>query len=299
MITKRLALKLDIDTLTGYTEGLPALLDLFDKKGIKASIFFSMGPDNSGKAIRRVARKGFVKKMIRTKAPSTYGLKTLLYGTLLPAPQIVEKKPEILQRSAIGHDCGIHAWDHVLIQDSLGNMTPDDIRTEYKKAFDLFERVTGRRARSAAAPGWQATADSFAVMDEFALDYASDTRGQGPFYPEIRGHVYQTLQIPTTLSTMDELIGHYPDLSMTDLWLNEMRQETEVLTIHAEMEGRSKLGEFESFVDGMLSSGAKFITLGEIARTMRGEALVGGIEASPVRGRAGDVIKQVQYKPDA
>ena len=71
----QLAVKVDIDSLRGYREGVPKMLDLFKKHGIKASIFFSFGPDNSGKAIRRIFRKGFISKMMRTKAPSTYGIK--------------------------------------------------------------------------------------------------------------------------------------------------------------------------------------------------------------------------------
>ena len=88
--TCALALKIDIDTLKGYREGLPRLLDILKRRDIRASIFFSMGPDNFGKALRRIFRKGFLSKMLRTRAPSTYGLKTLLYGTLLPAPMIAE-----------------------------------------------------------------------------------------------------------------------------------------------------------------------------------------------------------------
>ena len=58
MPTKRLAIKLDVDTLAGYLYGVPRLLDLFEEKRLPVSIFFSMGPDNSGKAIRRIFRKG-------------------------------------------------------------------------------------------------------------------------------------------------------------------------------------------------------------------------------------------------
>lgn len=69
------------------------MLDVFKQENIKATFFFSMGTDNSGKAIRRIFRKGFLTKMLRTKAPSTYGFKTMMYGTLLPAPHIVEPNP--------------------------------------------------------------------------------------------------------------------------------------------------------------------------------------------------------------
>ena len=56
----RLAVKVDVDTLRGYVEGVPRMLDIFAKHGVKASIYFSFGPDNSGKAIRRIFRKGFI-----------------------------------------------------------------------------------------------------------------------------------------------------------------------------------------------------------------------------------------------
>ncbi|MBR1438358.1 MAG: 4-deoxy-4-formamido-L-arabinose-phosphoundecaprenol deformylase, partial [Synergistaceae bacterium] len=66
----KLAIKIDIDTLKGYLEGLPRLLEILREYDVKASIFFSIGPDNSGKALRRIFRKGFITKMFRTKAPS-------------------------------------------------------------------------------------------------------------------------------------------------------------------------------------------------------------------------------------
>lgn len=297
MPTKTVALKLDVDTLRGYLHGVPRLLDLFERKKITASIFFSMGPDNSGKAIRRVFRRGFLSKMMRTKAPATYGYRTLLYGTLLPAPLIVRSNPEILARAAAGHDCGVHAWDHVLIQDKVGSMGRGQIRDEYRKAFDLFEETTGRRARSIAAPGWQTTGDSLAVEDEFELDYASDCRGEEPFYPEIRSLVYRTLQIPTTLPTMDEICGGPGGISTARLWLSEMRRETEVLTIHAEMEGGRQLGDFEEFLDRAAERGVRFETLHDIAARSANEAPVSTIEPGTVRGRAGTVIKQRRY-PD-
>jgi len=121
-----LVLKTDVDTLKGYREGVPRLLEIFRTRKIKASFFFSFGPDNSGRAIRRIFRKGFLKKMLRTKAPSTYGFRTLLYGTLLPAPLIVQPEPgNFIRAVEEGHDCGIHCWDHVKWQDRLPHRGSD------------------------------------------------------------------------------------------------------------------------------------------------------------------------------
>ena len=85
---KTISLRVDVDTLEGSLAGIPTLLRLLDKHRMRASFYFSFGPDNSGKAIRRIFRKGFLAKMRRTNATKLYGLKTMLYGVLLPAPII-------------------------------------------------------------------------------------------------------------------------------------------------------------------------------------------------------------------
>jgi peptidoglycan/xylan/chitin deacetylase (PgdA/CDA1 family) len=288
-----LAIKVDVDTLRGYREGVPRLLDLFSGRGIKASIFFSFGPDNSGKAIRRIFRKGFIAKMMRTRAPSTYGLKTLLYGTLLPAPLIVPSEPGIFERAVEeGHDCGVHAWDHVLVQDKLSGMSGDEFRALFDRAGDLFFKIAGKRPQSYAAPGWQVSAASLSVIDGLGLKYASDARGSFPFLPVCDGKLFSTPQIPTTLPTMDEALGlgGTCDETLPGLWADGLSKEWNVLTVHAEMEGLSKLEVFEKFLVIAKSQGAKFVTLNEIAdsASLRPSEIIPG----SLPGRAGTVAVQ-------
>ena len=121
MRSKFVALKVDVDTYAGTRDGVPCLLADMARFGVKATFYFSMGPDNSGKAIRRIfTRPGFLKKMLRTRAPAAYGIKTMLYGTLLPAPMIAESFPHLLRKTEQqGHEVGIHCWDHVKWHDYL------------------------------------------------------------------------------------------------------------------------------------------------------------------------------------
>ena len=77
-----IGLKVDVDTLRGTREGVPRLMALFNKYGVDATFYFSVGPDNTGRAMRRVFRKGFAQKVARTSVLKHYGLKTLLYGVL-------------------------------------------------------------------------------------------------------------------------------------------------------------------------------------------------------------------------
>ncbi|MDO4952876.1 MAG: polysaccharide deacetylase family protein [Synergistaceae bacterium] len=289
----RLAVKVDVDTLRGYVEGVPRMLDIFAKHGVKASIYFSFGPDNSGKAIRRIFRKGFISKMLRTKAPSTYGIKTLMYGTLLPAPLIVPENPDIVKRAfSEGHETGIHAWDHVYVQDCLAGISKEKYLKLYGMASALYEEICGCKASSVAAPGWQLSHAVLESEQELGLAFASDVRGYSPFLPVFEGVEYNVPQIPSTLPTMDEIYGlpGVNDETIPGIWYDGMDKEWNVVTVHAEMEGISKAGVLDRFLTLCKDRGTEFFTLGEYAAQAplsRCEVVMGNLT-----GRAGTLAVQ-------
>jgi len=270
MTARRVALKVDCDTLEGTREGIPRLLEIFAARGIRATFFFTLGPDRSGVAVRRIfTRKGFLAKMIRSRAPSLYGWKTALYGTLLPAPMIGARCEEALRAAArAGHDTGVHGWDHVGWHDRLDRMTAEQIARDYGAAHAEYLRILGVPARSSAAPGWTANARSLAIQEERALLHTSDTRGGEPFFPRAEGRTFRTLEIPTTLPTLDETLA-WPDLegdaAQRALFRAAVRG-TEVHTIHTEVEGRSKADLFAGILDDWQADGVAFVLLSELAR---------------------------------
>ena len=289
-----LAIKIDIDTLKGYLEGLPRLLEILKAHDVKASVFFSMGPDNSGKAIRRVFRKGFITKMFRTKAPAAYGIKTLLYGTLLKAPMITASNPDLIRRTADeGHDCGIHSWDHVYWQDNLPSLTKDQIRAELERAFSQFEDYAHFRPESCAAPGWQVTPESLSVQDKLRLKYCSDSRGYSPFIPEMGNTTFSTPQIPSTLPTLDEILGTVKAENVSEHYAKLLHEGLNVHTIHTEMEGGMMHGVFSDFLDRCKNMGVEFLTLREVAGKTRKFPKC-KIEMGEIPGRAGKVALQLK-----
>jgi len=291
-----IALKIDVDTYIGTRDGVLHLLEILERFGIRATFYFSLGPDNSGKAIRRIfTRKGFLRKMLRTKAPSAYGLKTMLYGTLLPAPMIASSFPEILKKTeAMGHEVGIHCWDHVKWHDYLPWLPKPLTALELGRASSLFEEILGRRARTCAAPGWTVTADSLEVQDAMYLSHCSDARGYAPFYPVMAGKRFQTLQIPTTWPTADELLGENGITADTinDHYLTLLKPGLNVHTIHAEMEGRGLAPCFTDLLERLLAAGSRFVTLAEVAEEFRQNALDAPLAMGELPGRAGRVAIQ-------
>src|SRR5277367_6871737 len=92
-----IALKIDVDTYRGTREGVPRLAQVLTRVGARATFLFSLGPDHTGRAIRRVFRPGFLGKVSRTSVIEHYGLRTLMYGTLLPGPDISRRAGEVMR----------------------------------------------------------------------------------------------------------------------------------------------------------------------------------------------------------
>jgi len=296
MSSATVALKVDVDTFAGTRDGVPKLLDILDGFGIKATFYFSLGPDNSGKTVRRIfTRKGFLKKVLRTKALTFYSLKTMLYGTLLPAPRIAASLPEILlEAEKKGHETGIHCWDHVKWDDLLPWLPKPVTAMELGKAGGKFESIFGRRARTTAAPGWMLSEDSLEVQDAMELLYCSDSRGRCPFYPVVAGRTFKTLQVPTTWPTMDELLGENGISAETinDHYLSRLSSGLHVHTIQAEIEGGRLSSVFIELLQKLVAAEVRFITLAEAAREHAPSAPACAIEMGEIPGRAGYVAIQ-------
>jgi undecaprenyl phosphate-alpha-L-ara4FN deformylase len=295
------AIKVDVDTWIGLKEGVPNLLALFRRHAVPASFFLAFGPDNSGKAIRRIFKRGFLQKMWRTNPLRIYGLKTLLSGTFLPPPIIGERAPELLQEVVDeGHELGIHGYDHVLWQDRLERIGETAIASEIERAIAAYIKAVKRSPQSFAAPGWQVNRASLAVQDRQGFLYCSDTRGAFPFMPTIQGQTYQTLQIPTTLPTLDEVLGlaGMDGDRVNDFFIAQLRPDRlNVHTIHAEVEGRYQLNLFESLLRRLKAQGVAYMKLCDVAKMWlhRGPENLprSFIQPRPIPGRAGEVACQV------
>ena len=180
----KIGLKIDVDTLRGTREGVPRLLELLEKHGVHATFLFSLGPDQTGRAIRRVFRKGFVGKVRRTSVVRHYGVRTLLYGTVLPGPDIGRRAMSVLRRvRGEGHETGIHCWNHVRWQDGVSDADDDWTRREMQRACDRYVEVFRESPLTHGAAGWQMNVHALRLTQQLGFEYCSDGRGTHPHLP--------------------------------------------------------------------------------------------------------------------
>jgi peptidoglycan/xylan/chitin deacetylase (PgdA/CDA1 family) len=267
----RIGLKVDVDTLRGTREGVPRLAALLKRHGVDATFYFSVGPDHTGRALRRVFRKGFAQKVARTSVLKHYGLKTLLYGVLLPGPDIgAQGGTEMRAVRDLGFEVGLHTFDHVRWQDHVAQAPADWTRVEFERGLDAFERVFGGLPASHAAAGWQINAHALELEREYGLRYASDTRGGPPFLPLLNGGPSTCPQLPTTLPTFDELLGgdgideSNIAKAVFERSIAAADPKLQVFTLHAELEGLRLLGAFEALLLKWRGAGATLTRMAAI-----------------------------------
>jgi peptidoglycan/xylan/chitin deacetylase (PgdA/CDA1 family) len=289
-----IGLKVDVDTLRGTREGTPRLAALLKKLGINATFYFSVGPDHTGRALRRVFRKGFAQKVARTSVLKHYGLKTLLYGVLLPGPDIGRQAGAVMRGvHDDGFEVGLHTYDHVRWQDNVAGASAAWTRAEFERGMNAFKRIFGFFPASHAAAGWQINLHALELEREFGLEFASDTRGRTPFWPILGRTRSSCPQIPTTLPTFDELLGRdgIDESNVADAVFALSQRGTgiahgdvpldgggrdatppadpelvplHVFTLHAELEGMRLLDAFESLLRQWQAAGARISSMAAI-----------------------------------
>lgn len=289
-----IGLRIDVDTFRGTRDGVPRLLGILRRHGVRGTWYWTLGPDNMGRHAFRMLRPAFALKMLRSGAPSLYGWDIILKGTLWPGPVISRRlAAQVRMPHAEGHESGVHAWDHHRWQvgiDALGDAALD---AEIARATDALAGIIGAAPQTAAAPGWRFHERALALPASRAFRYRSDCRGTAsPFQPRCPGApALAQPQVPVDLPTYDEGVGRGAD---ADAQWNRMLLERisdgapHVLTIHAESEGGTKAALFEDFLARAIALGHTFEPLCDwLARHSASTLAKGSLSRGSIPGREG------------
>jgi undecaprenyl phosphate-alpha-L-ara4FN deformylase len=294
----QLALKVDVDTLRGTREGVPVLIELLKAAGADATFLFSLGPDHTGRALRRIFRPGFFGKAARTSVLEHYGVKTLMYGTLLPGPDIGRRAGDEMRRARdAGFEVGVHCFDHTTWQDFVARRDANWTRRQMQLAIERFGEVFGEAPRVHGAAGWQMNEAAFALEEELGFIYASDTRGCTPFVPSLSQRRSRCPQLPTTLPTLDELIGidgvTADNVDQTLLAHTSDAPGDHVYTLHAELEGMKLRGVFGRLLAGWRTQGYQLVSMRTMLEGLNVAALPAqAVLTGSVPGRSGTLAIQ-------
>ncbi len=199
---------------------------------------------------------------------------------------------------AEGHEVGIHCYDHVLWQDYVMNKDADWTRREMMRAWEAYLCACEVPPATIGAAGWQLNKFVLQLEEELGFRYASDVRGFYPFYPSMEGVRSNCVQIPTTLPTLDEILG-VNGIEESNCWQHILElshkplPQGHVFTLHAELEGMKLLSTMTRLLKEWQSAGFQIQTLGDIFASLDPETLPqNSIIFSEVNGRSGKLAVQ-------
>jgi peptidoglycan/xylan/chitin deacetylase (PgdA/CDA1 family) len=164
-------------------------------------------------------------------------------------------------------------------------------RARFREIFAAEPEVHG-------AAGWQMNVHAWRLTQRLGFDYCSDTRGTEPFVPIRNAEIIDCPQVPTTLPTLDELIGLdgvTPD-NVADRLLELSRDPLptgHVYTLHAELEGGKLLPAFERLLEGWTAMGYTLVPTRTIYESLdRGHLPRCAVGVGTVAGRSGTLAVQ-------
>ena len=248
---KILSLKIYTDTVSGYRDGVPRLLDILGELDIEASFFFGMGTESTGSALSKFMGEG---------------------------REIVASAPGIL-RDAFkrGQDCGIYGWNPLEWQSRLEKIKDTTLESDMKRAIEYFARRVGYRPNGFAAPGCRVNYISLRIQDDLHLRYCSDTFGFYPFMPQLSWKVFATPQIPSTLPPVEVIPKKVSETEarqgLSEL-ANSIRNGLNVLPFNAAVANENVIcAPLHEFLLRMRENGVKFMSLGSVAHSINRESL--------------------------
>ncbi len=222
-----------------------------------------------------------------------------MYGTLLPRPDIGRRAADTMRMARDeGFETGIHCWDHVRWQDGIATADAAWTAREMKLAWDRYTDVFGEAPRVHGAAGWQMNVHSLRLTQRMGFEYCSDGRGTHPHLPFWNAEPIRCPQFPTTLPTLDEMIG-LDGVSSTNvadrlLGMTEAPKETgHVFTLHAELEGMRFVPVLEQLLGGWKAQGWQLGSLRQMREAVEPLALPRScVGIGTVPGRSGTLFVQ-------
>jgi len=227
-----------------------------------------MGPDSSGRAVLQLIKNPrFLKKMLRTNAGRLYGIKTALYGTLLPSPMIALSFPELVEQIiSAGHEVEFHAWDHRRWQDELDTRSSEWIKNWFEKGILAYRRLVRKEPSSFGAPSWVIDDRVLEIVRRYPFNYLSCTRAKEPFIHDISGLV----EIPSDLPCLEEIGVHQGVSRILEILKSGGMH---VLPVHAEVEGGVWNNYFIELCEKVRSTDFQILPLSKIRALLESDAL--------------------------
>ncbi|HEX4883667.1 MAG TPA: 4-deoxy-4-formamido-L-arabinose-phosphoundecaprenol deformylase [Casimicrobiaceae bacterium] len=265
----KLALKIDVPTLRGLREGVPALVELLQRHGAGATFFFAVGPDGGGRFGR----------------------------SLLPGADLGRRGGDAMRRVRdAGFETGLLGWNVARWRRHVVHADAPWTEASLQKGVDEYRRIFGDAPPAHAAAGWQTNVHALRMTQRLGFAYCSDGRGHAPHLPVGNAELIRCPQIPTTLPLLDECMAAGIDVQSLASHVLAGTGEAalaHVFALRADVEALSLLPVVDQLLIGWKAQGYELVALAAILASVEPLALPRcEVALAPVAGRGPPVLLQ-------
>jgi peptidoglycan/xylan/chitin deacetylase (PgdA/CDA1 family) len=255
---RRFAIRVDIDTVKGLVDGVPALLDILEEFGVRATFFASVGTDTAARAIFFSPRPRRHKAINPIRKFGLWKLMRSLWGL-----DFQSHGGEFRKIERGGHEIQLHCFNHLdWIRKIVGADRPE-ARVMIERGIEGFQKIFGRRPTAFASPGFLVTEAVLDAEEQLGFAYASDYHREGDCIPFVDGH--RVLQIPVNAPLIEDLVAKGVGDDSIASTMGEVIGDNmlTVIYLHPSYEPRLKPQVLRSVLTGAVES-AENVTLWEV-----------------------------------
>jgi len=174
--------RFDVDTPRCLNEGMPALLDLAQKLGVKFTFFV-----NPGRAVSRhvpPSHNGSQPTAPKLSSLRKLGWRSYVYtATINPRLSRIDRAGQVARAVAEGHEVGLHGGrNHALWQRHAHDWHEDKVRSEIEWGMAALRGMGVTEIKSFASPGWNTPPGLEVILPDYGIDVLADDHG-----PECEG----------------------------------------------------------------------------------------------------------------
>lgn len=168
---KNFTLRVDLESDKGIKKGLPKLLDLLKKYGIKASFYLVLGGESNIFELLR-----YRKKLMSSgeRSLKIWSLKEKLRMAFFPKDFVVSNKKILRRILEEGHELGLHGWKHRAWTRGLDQI---NIKEYIIKSKNKYEKIFQQRPISFASPGFNTNDKVLEILEKEGIHFISDFEG--------------------------------------------------------------------------------------------------------------------------
>jgi len=245
---KTFFIRIDLESQKGIRKGVPRILEVLERNGVKGSFYLTMGGESN---IFEILKNRNKLSSSGERKIKVWTLREKIRMVFFPK-DFVRANEKILKRILEGgHELGLHGWKHREWTRNLGSLDVEKaISNSIKKYVNLF----GKRPTSWSSPGFNTREKVLLLLEKNHFRFVSDFQEEQSF-----GNLKN---LPLTILGKNKM-------PFIEYWVGEGKTDAEILRKFKDQLKVKTLASF--YIHGLFEGRFKTELLGRMIKLLKKE----------------------------